>query len=355
MNREETRMAETNWSSLGYLVYKRTYARKLDPFLGADSPTEEFEDTIERVLDACREQLQCNFTDEEEDRLRHYWINLKSSVAGRFLWQLMSDTVADHGLGSLQNCAGTLVDEPIRPFVWTMDMLMLGAGVGYNIQRRYVNKLPEVTPWFKPPERFDDGGADYIVPDSREGWVKLLGKTLKAAFLSDSPESGFFTYSTQVIRPAGSVIKKFGGTASGPEHLVWGINEIAKILYKRRGDKLTPVDCLDIMNIIGAVVVSGNVRRSAQLAIGDPDDVEYLMAKRWDLGNIPSWRAMSNNSVAANNIHEIHSEFWEGYKRNPDGSAKGECYGLINLELSRKVGRLGETEYPDPGVVVYNP
>jgi hypothetical protein len=103
------------------------------------------------------------------------------------------------------------------------------------------------------------------------------------------------------------------------------------------------------MNIIGAVVVAGNVRRSAQIAIGDCDDVEYLLAKRWDLGNIPSWRAMSNNSVVADNISDLHEFFWDGYE------GKGEPYGLINLRLSRKIGRSGETQYPDPDVQGYNP
>ena len=121
------------------------------------------------------------------------------------------------------------------------------------------------------------------------------------------------------------------------------------MLEKRAGKKVRPVDALDIMNIIGAVVVAGNVRRSAQIAIGDSDDVEYLLAKRWDLGNIPSWRAMSNNSVVCDDISDLHEFFWDGYE------GKGEPYGLINLKLSRKVGRLGETQYPDPDVQGYNP
>lgn len=77
--------------------------------------------------------------------------------------------------------------------------------------------------------------------------------------------------------------------------------------------------------------------------------MEYLLAKRWDMGSIPSWRAMSNNSVVCNDIRDLHDYFWEGYV------GKGEPYGLINLDLSRKVGRLGETQYPDPDVMGFNP
>jgi ribonucleoside-diphosphate reductase alpha chain/ribonucleoside-triphosphate reductase len=339
---------KTPWSSVGYLTYKRTYSRRLNE-ADINSPTEEFTDTIKRVVDATNDQLGCNFTAEEQERLTKHFLELKGSVAGRFLWQLGTNTVDKLGLASLQNCAFTVVDKPVEPFTWAMDLLMLGSGVGYNIQKRNVDKLPLVNENFKAPTRLDSSGANFIVPDSREGWVALLGKTLKAAFLAHRSGNQTFTYSTQLIRSKGAPIKGFGGTASGPEDLVWGIGKVSDILSRRAGRKLRPIDCLDIMNIIGAVVVAGNVRRSAQIAIGDPDDVEFLLAKRWDMGNIPSWRAMSNNSVVCNDIEDLHEFFWDGYE------GKGEPYGLINLRLSRKIGRLGETQYPDPDVQGYNP
>ena len=339
---------ETPFSSVGYITYKRTYARRLNE-ADPNSPTEEFEDTVNRVVNASNSQLNVGFTADEQERLKKYLMELKGTVAGRFLWQLGTDTVGRLGGASLQNCAFKVVDSPVEPFTWAMDLLMLGSGVGYNIQKVNVEKLPPVNLDFKCPVRADVADADFIVPDSREGWVALLGKTLKAAFLAHKSGKQTFTYSTQLIRSKGAPIKGFGGTASGPEDLVWGIGKIGEILEKRAGRKLRPVDCLDIMNIIGAVVVAGNVRRSAQIAIGDPDDVEYLLAKRWDLGNIPSWRAMSNNSVVCHDVGDLHEFFWDGYE------GKGEPYGLINLKLSRKIGRLGETEYPDPDVQGYNP
>ena len=339
---------ETPFSSVGYITYKRTYARRLNE-ADPNSPTEEFEDTVNRVVNASNSQLNVGFTADEQERLKKYLMELKGTVAGRFLWQLGTDTVGRLGGASLQNCAFKVVDSPVEPFTWAMDLLMLGSGVGYNIQKVNVEKLPPVNLDFKCPVRADVADADFIVPDSREGWVALLGKTLKAAFLAHKSGKQTFTYSTQLIRSKGAPIKGFGGTASGPEDLVWGIGKIGEILEKRAGRKLRPIDCLDIMNIIGAVVVAGNVRRSAQIAIGDPDDVEYLLAKRWDLGNIPSWRAMSNNSVVCHDVGDLHEFFWDGYE------GKGEPYGLINLKLSRKIGRLGETEYPDPDVQGYNP
>lgn len=334
----------TPWSPVGYLVYKRTYARRLDD---TTDRTEEWDDTIERVVTAANEQLACGFTDSELGRLRSYLKRLKGSVAGRFLWQLGTPFVSQRGLASLQNCSFVTVDEPVRPFTWAFDMLMLGSGVGYNIQREYVYKLPAVSEDFSSPRRMDTASADFIVPDTREGWVELLRHTLEAAFGIDKRNT--FTFSTQLVRGKGAVIKGFGGTASGPEDLVWGIGEISRILEERRGKQLRPIDCLDIMNIIGYVVVAGNVRRSAQIAIGDHDDIQFLRAKRWDLGGVPRWRAMSNNSVVCNDISLLSDEFWQGYSGN------GEPYGLINLKLARTIGRTGETKYKDKRVCGFNP
>ena len=332
----------TPWGEIGYITFKRTYARRLKEN-DINSPTEELKDVVERELYSCEKQLGINFTEEEKQLYYKTRMQLKWSVAGRFMWQLGTKTVDKLGLPSLQNCAGVVVDSPIRPFTWTFEMLMLGSGVGYNIQKEYVYQLPKLKKKIKV-ERLDSEDADFIVPDTREGWVKLLGKLLKAHFYSGEG----FTYSTQLIRSKGALIKSFGGQASGPEELCWGINEIHKLLNNRSGQKLRPIDCLDIMNIIGFIVVSGNVRRSAQIAVGDCDDIEYLQAKRWDLGQIPNWRAMSNNSVACDDITKLPVEFWDTYKQ-------GEPYGLINFKLSKSIGRIGETQYPDNDVVIFNP
>jgi hypothetical protein len=337
----ETAIPVTPWGPTGFITYKRTYARKLRDVPGAQ--TEEFTQTVDRVLRACRTQLKVGFTSEEETEVRDMMLSLKGLVAGRFLWQLGTKTVDKLGLFSLQNCASVAVDDPIRPFTWAMDALMLGSGVGYNIQNKYINKLPK--PKRVKITRLDTNDADFIVPDSREGWLSLLQKTLEAHYNTGTD----FTYSTVCVRSKGALIKGFGGVASGPEELCWGIEQINTVLNRRAGKRVRSVDALDIMNIIGFVVVSGNVRRSAQLAIGDANDLEFLFAKRWDLGGIPNWRAMSNNSVAVDDINEVHPALWEGYKGN------GEPYGFINLPLSRKVGRLGEEQYPDPDVVAYNP
>ena len=326
------------WGEVGYATYKRTYARPIK------DRTEEWGETVDRVIEACNKQLKCDFNEKDQADIRRMMMQLKGTVAGRFLWQLGTKTVDRLGLPSLQNCAFVVVDEPIRPFTWAFEMLMLGSGVGFNIQREHVYQLPKVKKKVSV-KHVDDHGADFIVPDSREGWTDLLHRVLEASFVTGQG----FTYDTSLVRPAGAPIKGFGGTASGPNDLIWGMNEINRILNDQSGKRLRPIDCLDIMNIIGKIVVAGNVRRSAQIAIGDHDDIEYLRAKRWDLGGIPNWRAMSNNSVACDDISLLPEEFWGGYEGN------GEPYGLINLEASRRMGRTGDTMHPDPDVMGYNP
>ena len=327
------------FGEIGYITYARTYSR-----LKKDGNKENFTETVVRELYGIDKQLKLHLNEEEKEFYMDMRHNMEGSVAGRFMWQLGTKTVDNLGLSSLQNCAFVVIDEPIRPFTWTMDMLMVGSGVGYSVKREHVDKLPRVARKKIKIERFDDKQADFIVPDTREGWVKLLGKVLKSYFYSGKG----FTYSTQLVRGRGEDIKGFGGVASGAAILVEGMELICKILDERRGQKIRSIDALDIMNIIGMIVVAGNVRRSAQLAIGDYDDELYLTAKRWDLGSIPNWRAMSNNSVDCPDANLLPELFWETYKQ-------GEPYGLINIDLAQKVGRLGETQYPDPEVQGFNP
>jgi ribonucleotide reductase alpha subunit len=333
---------KTPWGVLGYITYKRTYARNIND----SDETEEFRDSILRVLDASQKQLNINFTNEELKKAYYYLMSLKCSVAGRFLWQLGTKTVENLGTMSLQNCAFVKIDEPIKPFTWIFDVLMLGTGVGFNIQYENISKLPPLLDVDINITRKDTKDADFIVPDSREGWVSLLENILESYFYKGRS----FTYSTILIRTAGSKIKGFGGTASGPEDLVKGLVNIQLILQKKKGQKLSSVDCLDIINIIATIVVAGNVRRSALVSLGDYDDIEYLKAKNWSSGNIPNWRCMSNNSVVCTDTSKLPEEFWDGY------NGTSEPYGLINLELSRKLGRLKNGEiYKDPDVQGYNP
>jgi hypothetical protein len=226
------------------------------------------------------------------------------------------------------NCWSTKLCS-IEDFCFMFDMLMLGGGVGYSVRREDVYELPKVKHNITITHILSKD-ADFIVPDSRSGWIELLRKTLEAFFVTGKS----FSYSTILVRGAGEPIKGFGGIASGPQPLINGIKDICKVFKTREGKKLRSIDVLDIANIIGSIVVSGNVRRSSQISLGDADDYLFLKAKRWDLLNIPNWRAMSNNTIVADSYEYTSDDLWEGFNGN------GEPYGLFNLKLTQKYGRL---------------
>jgi ribonucleoside-triphosphate reductase len=323
---------QPNWgfNGLGYIVYKRTYAR-----LKEDGKTEEWYETIRRCINGAQ-KIGANYTQEEAEQLFDLIFNLKCNFAGRMLWQLGTPTVDRFGANSLLNCWNVSMNS-IKSFLFLFENLMLGGGVGFSIRREDIHELPRIKKGVAITHK-NTKDADFIVPDSREGWIRLLEKVLEAFFVNGKS----FNYSTILIRGAGERISGFGGIASGPQILLDGIDKINKIFQTREGKKLRSIDVLDICNIIGGIVVSGNVRRSAQIAIGDPDDYLFLRAKNWSLGNIPNWRAMSNNTIYADDFSHISNEIWSnGYVLDSQtGFAKGEPYGFFNLPLSQKYGRL---------------
>lgn len=328
------------WGPVGFVVYKRTYARRVE---GQDR-TEEWFETVARCVNDIMKISRGAISLEEGEKLYDHVFNLRACFSGRSLWQLGSPTVSKLGASSLINCWGVNMDS-IDSFTFLFDQLMLGGGVGFNIQREYVYQLPPVKHKVKV-ERKDTKDADFIVPDSREGWVELMRRTLDAYFVSGKS----FTYSTVCIRGKGTPINGFGGVASGPEDLVSGLGKICAILDRRFEKRLRPIDVLDVNTIIGSIVVAGNVRRSALIAIGDPDDFNFLRAKRWSLGTVPSHRAMSNNTVLANKFDHIADEFWNGY-----APQEGEPYGLFNRDLARRKGRLKDSHRHDSRISVMNP
>ena len=314
------------FNGLGYIVYKRTYARIVDE---ETRQTEEWLETCRRVVDGAND-IGAELSDEEAERLFDYMFNLKGMPGGRMVWQLGTPNNFRLGGDSLCNCWFVDIQKP-EDLSWMFARRMLGGGVGFSV----LNPIRLGVVRQGAVDNHDVSDADYIVPDKREGWAECLLRAVKT-YLGSEDDPAEFTYSTQLIRAAGEPIRTFGGTASGPGILIEGITKICAVLNEAIGRNLRAVEVLDICNIIGSVVVAGNVRRSAEIALGSPFDIDYLHAKRWDLGNVPHHRAMSNNSIVTSDIEGIPDVFWEGYKGN------GEPYGLFNLDASRKYGRRHE-------------
>lgn len=336
VNAYAVKQAPWGFNGMGEIVFLRTYSRKKD-----NGNIETWPETIQRVINGALE-IGVPYTQEQAEELFDHMFNLRCSMSGRALWQLGTPMVSKFGGASLNNCYFTNI-EKVEDFELLFDYLMLGGGVGFSVERSKIHDLPKVKGGVViTQERSND--ADIIVPDSRQGWRRLLHSVLKSYF--DTGRS--FSYSTILIREYGAPLKAFGGTASGPGALIDGIADICKVMDNRVGKKLRSVDVLDICNIIGRIVVSGSSRRSAQIAMGDPDDVLFLRAKNWSSGSVPAWRANSNNSLYADGYDELSTELWKGY----DGS--GEPYGLVNRKLARTYGRLGERRV-DNSIEGFNP
>ena len=246
------------FNGLGYIVYKRTYARLKD-----DGTSEEWHETVQRCVNGAQ-NLGAKYTEKEAEKLFDYIFNLKCNFAGRMLWQLGTPTIERFGANSLLNCWFAQMNEP-KAFTFLFENLMLGGGVGFSVRREDIHELPRIKNDVEITHDELDGkatnDADFIVPDSREGWVYLLRKVLDSWFVTGEG----FTYSTILIRGAGEKIRGFGGTASGPSILINGITKIGEVFKSREGKKLRSVDVLDICNIIGSVVVAGHASKAVGL------------------------------------------------------------------------------------------
>lgn len=198
---------------------------------------------------------------------------------------------------ALNNCAFVstvnLVSSPTDPFCFLMDAAMLGVGVGFDTLGENTLTIRRISPQ-------NDNSIIYTVPDSREGWVESLRILLDAYLNPLSTQTSRPKFNYSLIRPAGIPIKGFGGTSQGPGILQEMHESISSLLQTSAGKSITVTNIVDIMNLIGKCVVSGNIRRTAEIAFGDPKSDEYISLKDYHIN--PSREAYgwtSNNSVFA--------------------------------------------------------
>lgn len=189
------------------------------------------------------------------------------------------------------NCSYIAVDDP-RAFDEAMYLSMCGTGVGFSVERQYVNQLPVVA------ENFYNVETCIKVKDSKIGWASSLRQLIQLLYGGAIP-----TWDMSAVRPAGAILKTMGGRASGPEPLDRLFRFCVKVFKNAAGRKLNSIECHDLMCMIGDIVVMGGVRRSAMLSLSNLSDERMRNAKNgywWDETKPDSapWRALSNNSVA---------------------------------------------------------
>lgn len=332
------------FGDFSYVVFKRTYARTLDEKKGT---TEEWVDTIARCVRGAQE-VGANYTKEEAERLFDHLFNLRCSFSGRGLWQLGTDTVRNVGMDSLLNCWHKVIKD-IDSLIFVIVESMLGGGVGCTVTRDYYGQLPVVKKNVQIVRKsgFD---VDHIVSDNKEGWGNLFRKIYESYFITGKG----FTFSTDGIRPEGSPIKTFGGIAPGPKPLQEAVVRVCEILDRYANKKCDITLIANLICIGGEMVKSGGIRRTALILIGDSDDPDYFALKNWGKGNVKFWMSNSNNSCSCPDYDKLSDLFWSGY------NGEGEPYGLVNIPLCQKFGRLGESvingfNLVDPSIKGVNP
>ena len=338
---------EVPWGPLGYVTFKRTYARRLSEFNPEMGGTEEWFQTCRRVIEGMFDmqkqhvyKLGLEWNDQKAQRTAKdaydRLFNLKWTPPGRGLWMMGTEFVKANCCWTLQLCFPLYQGASHHGgylFSWMMDALMLGIGVGFDT-------LGAGTVTIKQPIYTED---IHTIADSREGWVRSVNILLNGFFFGD--EVPKFDYSA--IRGPGTEIKGFGGTASGPA-LLLSYTTILKELYTDRiGSPITSVDIVDTENLIGRCVVAGNVRRSAALALGQYDDMDYLTMKN-DQEKLGHHRWGSNNS--------FHAVVGMDYTWHAQQSQRNGEPGYIWLDNARTRGRFVDPPRDDDkNVMGFNP
>ena len=218
------------------------------------------------------------------------------------------------------NCSYLPVDDP-KSFDEAMFILLCGTGVGFSVERQFVQKLPEI------PELFDSD-TTIVVRDSKEGWAKAFRQLLALLWAGEIPK-----WDVSRVRPAGARLKTFGGRASGPAPLVDLFNFTVKIFKDAQGRKLSSIECHDLMCKVGEVVVVGGVRRSAMISLSNLSDDRMRHAKSGQWWETAAHRALANNSVSYTEKPDIETFMreWLSLVESKSGER-----GVFNREASKK-------------------
>jgi ribonucleoside-triphosphate reductase (thioredoxin) len=228
---------------------------------------------------------------------------------------------ADRDNTCVYNCSYLPVDDP-KSFDEAMFILLCGTGVGFSVESKYINQLPDV------PEKLFDSEHTISVHDSKEGWAKSLRLLLAHLWAGEIPK-----WDVSNVRPAGARLKTFGGRASGPQPLI-DLFEFTVATFKHaKGRKLHSLECHDLMCKIGEVVVVGGVRRSAMISLSDLDDERIRHAKAGPWWDTAPHRALANNSAVYNETPTVGKfmEEWLSLYNSHSGER-----GIFNREAAKK-------------------
>jgi len=293
-------------------IHQSRYAKYID-----GKGRESWTDTVVRYIDNIVRPV---VTDEKivadiEDAI----LNLEIMPSMRAMMTAGPALERDNTAG--YNCSYLPVDDP-KSFDEAMYILLCGTGVGFSVERQFINKLPEV------PENMFDSESVVYVHDSKEGWAKAFRMVLALLWAGEIPK-----WNVDDVRPAGARLKTFGGRASGPGPLVELFQFAINMFKNAKGRKLTSIECHDLMCKIGEIVVVGGVRRSAMISLSNLSDDRMRHAKSGQWWETAGHRALANNSVCYSEKPDMETFMreWLALVESKSGER-----GIFNRQASKK-------------------
>ena len=264
-------------------IHQSRYSRWLEE----EGRRETWQETVTRLLDFYRSFLKNNhgYSIPEELYTDLYVAIVTMQVMPSMRAMMTAGPALERNHIAAYNCSYLPVDSP-RSFDECLYILMHGTGVGFSVERQFINQLPNI------PDQFESSETCIVVQDSKEGWFRAFKELINLLYAGQLPQ-----WDMSKVRPQGAKLKTFGGRASGPEPL----NELFKFtsnMFKNaEGRKLNSLECHDLMCKIADVVVVGGVRRSALISLSNLSDDRMRHAKSGDWWNTEPQRSFANNSV----------------------------------------------------------
>lgn len=242
---------------------------------------ETWEETVDRYVN----YFSSKFEDFPKDVIREAILNIEVMPSMRCLMTAGEALERENVAG--YNCAYVAVDY-VEAFDESMYILLNGTGVGFSVERQYISKLPKL------PRSFEKRPDLVIkVADSKEGWAKAYRQLINCLYAGEIP-----SFDVSEVRPAGAILRTFGGRASGPGPLVKLFDQTIGVFTRAEGVRLSSIECHDLMCYIASAIVVGGVRRSALLSLSNLSDLRMREAKKGDWYTQNPQRALANNSVA---------------------------------------------------------
>lgn len=266
-------MVQTEYSTF---IHKSRYAR----WVPKEQRRETWEETVKRYMNFFTERHDIGpAANELEKAIR----DLRIMPSMRCMMSAGPALARDNVAGF--NCSYAAIDNP-RVFDEIMYILLCGTGVGFSVERQYINKLPEIE------EKLFQTDSVIDVADSKIGWCKSFRELISLLYAGQIPK-----WDISKVRPAGTVLKTFGGRASGPEPLEDLFRFTIHLFKNAAGRKLSSIECHDLLCKIAEIVVVGGVRRSALISLSNVSDDRMRCAKSGQWWLDENQRALANNSA----------------------------------------------------------